>query len=127
MSSHERIKALLEAIHVSSGFPEQAPLPPVFLWQSVSRSFQLFAGNFSDLMRLLGILASPEAHRLLAPGDQQERTFQEITRLLHNFVASAMSLVDHTKRLIRSHAPSFLDEYTTQVNERFKSVNVNPK
>ena len=113
----ERIKALLEAIDASPGFPEQAPLPPVFVWQSFSWNFQLFKGNFLDLMRLLGIFASPQAHRFLAPGAQQEHTFQEITRLLHNFVASAMSLFGRSRTLIASQAPSFLEEYTTEVNK----------
>ncbi len=46
---------------------------------------------------------------------------REITRLLHNLVASAKSLVDHTRRFINAwySGTDFLEEYQQEVEKRF--------
>lgn len=69
---------------------------------SLSQSIYVFDKNFIELERLLNFLANDSrANSLfwLRNQDKLQEIDREIIRLLHNFVASALSLIDHTRRL----------------------------
>jgi hypothetical protein len=117
----EQLKALVDEITNS---PEQALVIEI---DSVRWSFRMFQGNYYDLVKPLEILEEkPEAIKLWDIKNKQNlhRTFEEIGRLFHNFLASSMSLVDHTRRHVEklySNSPhaSFLQDYKDEVSSRF--------
>lgn len=89
-------------------------------------SFRLFLRNHRELKRLLDITEDlSKAIKLGAKGKQDIHRIiiEEITFLLHNYVASVMSLVDHTRRLHRERIyknnPKRLKEIQKEINKRF--------
>lgn len=121
MEQFESLKALVDEITNS---PEQAVVEEI---ESIRWSFRMFQGNLSDLVRPLKSLEeSPQAIKLWLVDHEQDlyRLFEEIGRLLHNFLASAMSLVDHTRghieRLYSGDEFSwFVEDYKAEVTKRF--------
>ena len=72
------------------------------------RSLRVFAGNADELTRFLRESQEPAAvFRLWADDNREafERFLDEVDRLLHNFVAAAMSLRDHVRPLRRELLP----------------------
>jgi hypothetical protein len=72
--------------------------------QGFDASIYTFDKNYQDLIRTIDFLANnPQAKSLfwLRNRDQLMLMMREIIRLLHNYVAAAMSLIDHTRRLYR--------------------------
>ena len=60
--------------------------------------------NFDELVALLDYLCAPSVAFSYSPVEQKwlwHDGMQEVARLLHNFVAAALSLVDHTRVLYR--------------------------
>lgn len=95
-------------------------------WQvaAVAASHAIFLGNHNELIRRIhtGIKLSDVAH-LVSSGHRMEleAEFHEITRLLHNYVASIKSLVDHTRRISVSLLdPVALQVYQSRVDSEFK-------
>ncbi|MBR0748233.1 hypothetical protein JQ582_30305 [Bradyrhizobium japonicum] len=83
-------------------------------YRSFSRD--IFRGNTNQLLNLLASLTDPlEYSALLAAKDLEKshEVMREVSRLFHNFLAAAMTLVDHTR--------VFVDEYYlgTQVKREF--------
>ena len=87
-------------------------------------SIWLFEQNFLELKSIISQillaeqslhLATPKNHRLF------EMYIFELTRRLHNFVASVTSLVDHTRRLYRSNykQSGLFPEYEAKVQSYF--------
>lgn len=72
------------------------------------RSLRVFASNADELSRFLGESQEPAtAFQLWARDNREgfERFLDEVDRLLHNFVAGAMTLRDHARRLRRKLLP----------------------
>jgi hypothetical protein len=92
MSREEDILYFMEELKNS---PERA----LFLkLEALRASYRVFAGNYSELLRLLNIVENPEvAIRLkdVKRRAESHKVREEVTRLLHNFLASAKSLIDH--------------------------------
>jgi hypothetical protein len=92
--------------------------------QGFSTSIYTFDKNFQDLIKLLNFLADdPRAEPLfwLRNRDQLMLVMQDIIRLIHNFVAAALSLIDHTRRLYNKLYPDtgqFLD-YESKISSEF--------
>ena len=92
--------------------------------QGFSVSIYTFDKNFQDLVKLLKFLANdPRAEPLLwlRNRDQLMLAMRDIIRLTHNFVAAALSLIDHTRRL---HTKLYADtgqfpDYQSRVNSEF--------
>lgn len=89
-------------------------------------SFRLFLRNYHELMRLLHIVENiPTAIRLwdVKKRDAFGQVLEEVTFLLHNYVASVMSLVDHTRvlheRLYENEHSERLEVIQTEINKRF--------
>lgn len=90
-----------------------------------SLSVEIFQENARDLIGLLDSACGPEAVALWSVENRSglDRFQREIARRLHNFVASAMSLVDHARVFYRGHYKdqgTFTD-YEAEVGSRFAS------
>lgn len=90
--------------------------------QALQSSFQIFERNFHELTLLLEPLKEPRKVLSLYTQDKSENVDAlvfETKRLLHNFLASAKSLVDHTRvivnRLYAAH--EFKNEYQEKLEE----------
>jgi hypothetical protein len=84
--------------------------------QALHGAFFIFAGNRQQLLNAIGSFEHPANLSKLWAVDSHHvlRTFQkEIARLLHNFLASAATLIDHTRILVRDlyEGNPFYDEY----------------
>ena len=81
---------------------------------SVAVSHSLFVGNHDELLRKLAAHSElSDVVRLYHQGhrDEMNAEFREIMRLLHNYVAAVKSLVDHTRRIVRT----LVDERHVQI------------
>jgi hypothetical protein len=78
-------------------------------WDVVRRSWSIFVRNTTELIDLLKIPATNIAFSLQLMNDDQEVMpfWQELDQRLHNQVAGAVSLVDHTRRLLDYYATDF--------------------
>jgi hypothetical protein len=92
--------------------------------QALQFSFQVFEGNFAELVKLLEPLEDPRESLLMyAAPDKRENLDHLIVdtkRLLHNFLASAKSLVDHTRVIVNRLYPEdheFRIEYQKKLNQ----------
>jgi len=84
-------------------------------------SIFIFRGNLEDIMKRIEFFKSPSSLILqdVRNRDELHQFFKEITRLLHNYLASAMTLVDHTRILVRElydgeNFSQFKDEYDSK-------------
>ena len=87
-------------------------------------SLAVFRRNYDELLAFLDHFCAPSVAFSYSPVDQKwlwNDGMQEILRLLHNFVAAALSLVDHTRVLYRHlYEPhGEIPEYVEQVATKF--------
>lgn len=89
-------------------------------------SIFIFSGNFEDLMKTVELYKSPSSFVLHDVRNREElnQFFKEVTRLLHNYLASAMTLVDHTRILVNElyaegRFAEFYEEYRSKIKETF--------
>lgn len=92
--------------------------------QGFSASIYIFDKNYQDLSRLVNYLAAdPKADTLflLRNRDRLMLAMRDVIRLIHNFVASAISLIDHTRRLYRKlyEGTGKFDDYQSKVSSEF--------
>lgn len=86
-------------------------------WDVVQRSWFVFARNTTELIDLLKVPATNIDASMLLMGDDLHAAapfWQELDQRLHNELASAVSLVDHTRRLLKHYkddAAHFVGEY----------------
>ena len=89
-------------------------------WDVVQRSWNVFALNTTDLVGLLNIPATNIAQSLLLMGDDRQAAapfWAALDQRLHNQLASAVSLVEHTRRLVTFYgddAPKMVAEFTAR-------------
>lgn len=84
----------------------------VVRWNVVTRSYTVFCRNSQELTRILDRLRVDVAFSIQLSGDDTPVTrefWDEVDQRLHNFLASAVSLVDHTRRLTSFFAPDVPD------------------
>lgn len=91
---------------------------------TLTTNYFVFDRNQQEMMKLLAAMQQPSNVRRLWDHDNRRElhvVLRELTRLLLNLVASATSLVAHTRRLIDSWYgdTEFKGEYEQQVEERF--------
>lgn len=87
-------------------------------------SIDIFNGNYEDLLALLEVHNNPEnAMKLMGEREEERRrVFQiKIIRLLHNYIASAQSLIDHTRVHYNElyNNESVFSDYQDQIEQRF--------
>jgi hypothetical protein len=99
-----------------------------YIDRSYGRSFSLniFQMNTQELIAATRNVRDPEQGLRLMALENKEAGLQahrEINRLVHNFVAGSMSLIDHTRQFVREHyAGSALEgAYNNQVKVDFAS------
>ncbi len=90
-------------------------------------SIFIFHGNFEQLTSIINEFNSRKSLLLFDVRNTTElgRFLVEVTRLLHNYVASAMTLVDHTRILVRelyngSEFSEFNNEYNAEIESKFQ-------
>src|SRR5450759_220200 len=92
-------------------------------FQSLELSLCIFDQNYIELRLLIlritdgavGMHVGQQSNRLLL-----DATLRELGRLLHNFIAAAKSLVDHTRRLYKKHYTNIsIPEYQEKLRNRF--------
>ncbi|MBD3584071.1 hypothetical protein [Flavobacterium selenitireducens] len=87
-------------------------------------SLEIFEGNYGELVRHLEIHNNPRISMELMGVRNKAKLHafrKEITRHLHNYIASALSLTDHARnhyRELYSHNDLF-PEYQEEINKRF--------
>lgn len=93
---------------------------------SYKRSYRMFKRNYRHLIALLDKVEAPEVAIRLHDVKHNAEFFwalEEIAHLLHNLLASAKSLIDHTRahmhRLYEGNP--FLDEYKARVEDHLAS------
>ena len=94
---------------------------------SIRWSFRIFYGNYIELIKLLKVLEDrPESIKLwdVKKRGELDKVFEEIGRLLFNYLAAAFMLIDHTRRYVdKMHGGAkhgaFKEEYKKEVRERF--------
>jgi hypothetical protein len=97
-----------------------------YLNRAYQRSFSLniFRGNTFELQARLDFYTRPEQHLELFLQKNEElgrQAHREIIRLLHNFVCSAVTLVEHTRNFVKGHylGSSVNREFTARINREF--------
>lgn len=90
--------------------------------QALRASHRVFNGNYHELVRCLEHLKNPRKSLFLYTPERRENLellIDEASRLFHNFLASAKSLVDHTRviinRLYSNH--EFRNEYQKKLEQ----------
>jgi hypothetical protein len=107
---------LVDAFHATRGFKVYT------LKQTIQVSFNTFRVNFAELERLLQKHSrfDPRFHGVLNR-EKLQADFIEIIRLLHNYCASVMSLVEHTRRVAREILTAdALKAYQDEIDFRYK-------
>ena len=86
-------------------------------------SFYIFKANRDELFRSIAYFKNPEAMHLwdVRNNAQMDRFLSEVTRQLHNFVAAAKTLVEHTRIIMRElyEDTEFWKEYESEISQRF--------
>lgn len=97
-----------------------------FIWnknmRGIESSLYVFEHNYLQLKKLLDVYMDKEkALTLWSNPGIQDSFHLEVMRLLHNYVASVKSLVDHTRMLYRQQygEKNSFPEYVDEVNKRF--------
>jgi len=86
--------------------------------------YDIFIGNYADLERILIQAQDPRVWPHMWDEKHRYRLVKfnrEVTRLLHNFVAAAKSLVEHTRNHMRAKyaGTDFKKEYQARIDQNF--------
>lgn len=118
MANHEALIALSEEVRNSNAIRYEGRI------ETLSVNFYVFDRNYKELRKFLEAVKKQE--NMLNLWDLRNRhkldiAISEILRLLHNFLASAKSLIDQTRVVIRDwyRETDFINEYKAQINSRF--------
>ena len=105
-----------------SEYYESEALKIYFRLKVLDASYYVFEQNYGELMELLTKIREPANYEKLWNDKKGlDMHLLELTRLLHNLVASVMSLVEHTRIIINAHykGTNFYDEYEKEKKNRF--------
>lgn len=92
--------------------------------QRLGRSFYIFRANYEELTKTLFLDYAQFLILFDVRNDKQMKEFLiEVTRRLHNFVAGAKTLVDHTRNVATElyETTPFWTVYQSELNNRFTS------
>ncbi len=96
--------------------------------QSLDSSARVFMDNYRELRKFLTAVRTNPDNALLgldqARKRQKEEVFAETHRLIHNFLASSFSLVDHTRSTRDRITPALKTMYSDESDRRFNSDGV---
>lgn len=120
----EQLEKRRQAFRLQEELLKRPELARIQQIDRLTDSFTIFGKNYSDLKQLLTLITlHPEGLELFEQDNVQarEQALREVTRLLHNFVAAATSIVDHAKALHRrlhEKTNSFPD-FKVELDKRF--------
>ncbi|MDQ3749460.1 MAG: hypothetical protein M3367_10700 [Acidobacteriota bacterium] len=90
--------------------------------KEIERSLYIFQGNFKELLMEINNFSQPENLVFFDVRNREnlESILVEIARRLHNFVAAALSLVEHTRRIVKEMYENtpFILEYKSELEKR---------
>lgn len=100
-------------------------------WKSLRSTHRILERNMAELAKLIRVAEKPPANLqmlFISNVDQealafQDDYFEELARLLHNYVASVGTLVDHSRNLIRNYEGT---ELATEYEARLEKVREKP-
>lgn len=118
MNHGQTILALWDELNA---MPEQQTLEKI---RHFNISIEIFNGNFNELIHHLQIHNNPRVSLELMSSDKRHllHAYQrEITRFLHNYIASALSLTDHARNHYRElyAGNNLFPDYQDEINRRF--------
>lgn len=94
-----------------------------YLNRAHGRTFTLniFIGNTEQLLRTMQGLTDPMEHWTSIEKPESMQVLREVVRFLHNFLAGAMTLVDHTRLFVDDYyvGTSVKKEFTNRVSRTF--------
>jgi hypothetical protein len=112
--------SLLATMHELADMPEKQIVDQL---QLLRTSVYVFSRNHAELMRFLDFCEHDPTNQDLwhmTTIEKQKSVARESVRLLHNFVASVASLVDHTRAMYQLlHKDGSFPEYQREVSKRF--------
>ena len=84
-------------------------------------NFFVFDKNYRDLKLAIDAFSQPEKIHLLFDQRESQIILYHVVRLVHNYLAAAKTLIDHTRMIINDwyKQTDFLDEYKEQIKTRF--------
>lgn len=91
-------------------------------FQALQSSFRVFNNNFHELIQELEHLKDPRQALTMYGTNQRENLenlLDQALRLLHNFLASAFSLIEHTRKIVTRlySGQAFRDEYQKKLEQ----------
>jgi len=112
------IGSLTDQIRASDGYRYQMRI------QVLSSNYYIFERNFQEFIKLLEEVENPDSFPKVWSPDKApvlQQVMREVARLLQNLVASAKSLVDHTRNLVREwyECSDFMELYQAEIDLRF--------
>ncbi len=120
MSKHDELLALAKEVNESNALRYEGRI------ETLQMSYFVFNRNYQELNKLLEIRNNPQ--KMLELWDLRNRhkldiVINEVLRLFQNYLASAKSLVDQIRVVIREwyKGTDFLKEYQDQIDSRFKN------
>jgi len=121
LEAEDRGQKIVDLYEKLTSMPEYKVLEKI---KSLEMSKYVFQSNYSDLNKLLTARVDVNKIRGLREADrrlQKTATLFEITRLLHNFVASVQSFIQHTRILYREiyRKTEIFPEYQSELERRF--------
>ncbi|SRR5258706_1552455 len=92
----------------------------------LNNSIHIFDGNYAELKQILDFMETDDrSQEILTPEgrDKLQAVNQDIIRLLHNFVAATMSLIEHTRRLYQLFFKpnNKFPDYQVKIDEMFRN------
>jgi hypothetical protein len=95
-------------------------------FQALQASFRVFSGNFNELVRGLEHLKDSRSSLAMYNDDHRENVdnlLDKTSRLFHNFLASAFSLIEHTRKIVNRlySGQAFKDEYQKKLEQDVSS------
>lgn len=121
---HNQIFELREKIFSSEGWRIIDKI------ETLQLSYRIFKVNQMELSKLLDEYSSNSELALNLSATENrgklDNLFREITRLLHNFLAAAKTLVDHTRAFYQDEykGSEFETDYNKKIKEKFVDVPV---
>jgi hypothetical protein len=98
---------------------EYSRIQELRLFQS---AYEVFEGNYKELQKRLLHHRKIDLHELLQSKNGSKKLKKihlEITRCLHNFLASSFSLIDNTRENVSNSNTDFRSEYKDKINSIF--------
>jgi hypothetical protein len=125
MDNKKAVDIFAENMRRITDAPEQKIVREI---DSVRWSFKIFHGNYLEMIKPLRMLEDrAEAIELWDIKKQKElyRVFEEVGRLLFNYLAAASMLIDHTRRYVNgmygdAKYRTFKEEYRKAVKDHFE-------